>query len=638
MPFEFLDFQLDPLRFRLSRGDAQLPLPRQIFDLIVFLIRHRDRPVSKDEILEAVWHGRSVTIASLSHAIARARKVLGDSPDTQSIIKTVHGRGYWWVAETAETDVVGEPVLLPHSLPFVGRATELSVLSGSLAEAARGRGRLVLVPGEAGTGKSRLVERFSARASREGAIVVRACAEDLQPTPPFYLWRQVVRQLAERCRVHLSTNLALLVGTSVQLGQEREVGLRRDIESHRESSAARARLYEELEALLQGISNATPLVVVLEDLHQADPSSMQALDHVAGGLERMRLLAIATYRPPQESTGWSGRAGLAKLARQNATATVALQGLSRLEVETLLRELADPCLPVSASSVVFDASAGNPFFVTQILTIARSRAGIRRQSDLSNLPTAVREAISVHAKELPGPCFQVLTAAAVLGRAFDIRILAEMTETELGQLSRSLSIGADAGIVRLTKDAGHFEFSHALLREALYEETDQHSRSILHLAAGTAMLRILGDDSRDQLPAIASHFRQAILVGGREQAITLLERCGESAQRDLAFADAAQFLSQALELREGQAQRNLPAEARILLSLGSARLCSGDRSGARQALRCGRGSGDGVRERRGYCRGSLSDVPERAFAGIGGGRPSVDLRSRAGAGRCWSGR
>ena len=102
MPYRFLDFELDPSRYQLQRAGAQVPIRPQTFDLILLLIRHRDRPVSKKEILSSLWRGRAVTDASLTHAIARARKALGDTPEDQSIIKTVHGRGYWWVAETSE--------------------------------------------------------------------------------------------------------------------------------------------------------------------------------------------------------------------------------------------------------------------------------------------------------------------------------------------------------------------------------------------------------------------------------------------------------------------------------------------------------------------------------------------------------
>jgi hypothetical protein len=323
------------------------------------------------------------------------------------------------------------------------------------------------------------------------------------------------------------------------------------------------------------------MVVVLEDVHQADPSSMQTVDHIATVLERLRVLVLATLRPSQDATS---SASLANLARQRFATSIVLQGLSRSEVETLLRELSDPRLPIGASEIVFDASAGNPFLLTQIVTIARSRSAVKERSDLSNLPTAVRAAISAQARDLPENCVHTLRVASILGRAFDMRVLAEVMRLEILDVSRYLAPGIQASLIRPSKTPGVLEFSHALLREALYEENDPHSRAQLHLSAGVAMLRILGKECDDQLPSVALHFREAALVGGRDQAISLLERCGDLAHRNLAFADAANFLSDALELRKGQAQRDLPSEVNVLLSLGSARLCSGDRGGARQAL------------------------------------------------------
>ena len=102
MSYRFGDFELDPLRYQLTRRGEPVDLPRRIFELVLLLVRHRDRPVTKEEILATIWHGRSVTDASLTHAIATARKALGDSPKSQDTIKTVHKRGYWWVAETVE--------------------------------------------------------------------------------------------------------------------------------------------------------------------------------------------------------------------------------------------------------------------------------------------------------------------------------------------------------------------------------------------------------------------------------------------------------------------------------------------------------------------------------------------------------
>ena len=98
--FQFEDFELDPPRFELRRAGIPIPIPRLVFDLILYLIQHRDRPVTKAELFEHVWPGRTVTEASLSQAITAARRALGDSPADQRVIKTVHGRGYWWVAET----------------------------------------------------------------------------------------------------------------------------------------------------------------------------------------------------------------------------------------------------------------------------------------------------------------------------------------------------------------------------------------------------------------------------------------------------------------------------------------------------------------------------------------------------------
>jgi DNA-binding winged helix-turn-helix (wHTH) protein len=577
MSYQFLDFDLDPARYQLCRAGTPLEVPPQIFDLILLLIRHRDRPVPKSEILSSIWRGRAVTEASLTHAIAHARKLLGDTRSAQSIIKTVHGRGYWWVVETREKQL---PVLATP-MPFAGRELELNELKMRLDEAHRGSGAVVIVVGEPGAGKTRLLERFYSQAEQQGAICVRACAEDLQPTPPFYVWRQVVRQLGSLSRGVVSDRLELLAEEGATTRDDLSSSLL-DAEASLESAAARAALYDGLVSLLSNSTGGRPLVLVLEDIHRADVASLQALIHICPSLSKTTVLVVATQRPAPMAEE-RPRVELARLGRVSNASTILLPSLSREDIRAFLIQLGDPRVPVASLDLVFEASGGNPFLLWQIVGIARSRAGLRNPADLTNLPTVARAAIALHIAELPADSAETLRIAAVLGSSFDSAVLARVANLPAHRISRLLSVAEQAGLIRSAR-FGRVEFVHDLLREALYEEMDLHTRAELHLESGSAMLEILGADSGDHLPAIALHFREARMVGGREKAAELLERCGLVALRDLAFADAAQYLADALAIcREGNAP-DIEAEIRILLALGASKLCVGDREGARTVL------------------------------------------------------
>src|SRR5262249_30094256 len=151
------------------RGGRATRLTRQVYDLIVHLVRNRDRLVSQDELFDAVWQGRAVTQASLSHAIAEARKALRDTPESKRIIQTVYRRGYRWVAPTEERGVDRQPGW--EELPFVGRQRELGLLTDQLSAAHEGLGRLVLVTGGPGIGKTRLCDELALRARELGLRV-----------------------------------------------------------------------------------------------------------------------------------------------------------------------------------------------------------------------------------------------------------------------------------------------------------------------------------------------------------------------------------------------------------------------------------------------------------------------------------
>src|SRR5262249_27332610 len=133
MPYRFFDFGLDPARFELRRSGRAVRLTRQVYDLIAHLVRNRERLVPQDELFGAGGQGRAVTQASLSHAVAEARKALGDTPESKRIIQTVYGRGYRWVAPTEELGTGRQPGW--EELPFVGRQRELGLLTDQLSAA-----------------------------------------------------------------------------------------------------------------------------------------------------------------------------------------------------------------------------------------------------------------------------------------------------------------------------------------------------------------------------------------------------------------------------------------------------------------------------------------------------------------------
>jgi DNA-binding winged helix-turn-helix (wHTH) protein/tetratricopeptide (TPR) repeat protein len=577
MSYRFADFDLDPIRYQLTRNGEPVDAPRQIFELILLLIRHRDRPVTKEEILATIWHGRSVTEASLTHAIATARRLLGDSPKSQATIRTVHKRGYWWVAETVEN--YQEP-LDARARPYVGRRDELQILIGALDQAHAGRSELVLMVGEAGVGKSTLAQRFADAVRRDGVTVISACAEDLSPTPPFYLWRQVLSELASSGLVDSSTE-SIFRGDLSNDGYSASETLR-DSDLFLESVAAKLHLFEAIASALSRACHRGKVAIVLEDLHNADRASLEALQFLLSQASRAPTLIVGTQRPAIQTRS-SSAGQLAKLARAPNVRSLVLGNLTRDEVREFLDCLADQNLPTSASDRLFAASAGNPFFLWQLVAIARAHRGADIEPGTRAIPSTVRTAISAHIDGLPPAAQDLLRIAAVTGQAFDLLVVSSVAEIPVASASSLIKLCVNGGILR-PRTAYRFEFSHSLLRDALYDEIDPHERASLHFAIGNSLREIFGDSEGDHLPSMAVHFREAALIGGRDLAVATLRRCGELAAHALAFQDAAALFSDALSLARGVASPDRELECRLLLGGGSALLCAGDRAGAREKL------------------------------------------------------
>ena len=579
MPFEFLDFQIDPLRFRLSRGDAQLPLPRQIFDLIVFLIRHRDRPVSKDEILEAVWHGRSVTVASLSHAIARARKILGDSPDSQSIIKTVHGRGYWWVAETAET---GANTCVGDQLPFVGRVSELASLTRALEEAQHRRGSLILLIGEAGIGKSRLIEEFAGRATTKGFDVLLSYCLESEGAPPGWPWIQLIRGILERFPRRpssLSAAFEHLESVFPEIRSDASQAVERAPLGRPEE---RFRVVDSLWRVLSAIS--APMVLVVDDLHRADSLSMWLLKLLARGISHRPLLIVGGSR--EITSQGTPLSELAELAAEPRTKTLLVKGLGRSEIAGLISSVG---LGDSAelSDALFEKSGGHPFFLDQLISSLRGPEAVAWHEvlgDFSHLPSSLRESILQQLRHLDESSRGLLEVASVAGRSFTPPLVAAVARASLADVLVAVEAAERLALIEEDQaSSGAMRFRHILVRDAIYSSLRRSRRCDVHrgMAAALASMSLPGE----RLESKAHHLRSAFPLVSADDVATACLDAARDASRRMAYHEAVAHCRSALELVEEGNEVQPSRHCEILLTLATAQLRAGHRMEGRTSLR-----------------------------------------------------
>ena len=259
----------------------------KVLELLFYLVRHRDRSVGIEELLEVVWRGETVTPASVKRAIGGARRALGDTGDSQSGIRTVRGRGYLFVRSVSECSAPAIPLddspaeaatgeaheATPGATgdPFVGRERQLAALEAELFRAISGRGKLLLLAGEPGIGKTRIVREFAQRAAQLGAEVLISRCEGVEGAPAFWAWRQIVRQfMANHGRREARALLDVEVAEIAEAVPELQHWLEPlPAAPSIDSAHARFRLFDAISAFLQRAAEHTPLLIVFDDFCSA---------------------------------------------------------------------------------------------------------------------------------------------------------------------------------------------------------------------------------------------------------------------------------------------------------------------------------------------------------------------------------
>ncbi|MBW3652976.1 MAG: AAA family ATPase [Actinobacteria bacterium] len=420
-----------------------------------------------------------------------------------------------------------------------GRGREFAQLDMSLERALAGRGQLILLTGEPGIGKTALAREFVEHAVARGAAAALGSCWDGGGAPAYWPWVQVGRVLSRRVdlgalRDALGAGAPWIAGLlpelSAALGPPAEA-------SELDSDQARFRLFDALATLLATVAEQRPLVVVLDDLHWADASSLLALEFVARALPEIPLLAIAAYRHAEAHARADLAAPLGGLAR--AATRLPLEGLGRDEVGLLAQARArglrgDEAAPIPPQLVtaVHQASAGNPFFADELVQLLVSQGRLHDDSAAERplpLPAGVRDAIRRRLDPLEPSVQQALAAAAVIGGEFGLHTLAAVLGEAPGTVLDRLEVPLRSGIVNARRDAGRYAFAHALVRDTLLESLGATRRARLHRAAAEALEEAYGDDLEQHLAEIAHHYLQAATEGGAERAVDYAARAAQRA-------------------------------------------------------------------------------------------------------------
>ncbi len=457
-----------------------------------------------------------------------------------------------------------------------------------------GRGGLVLLTGEPGIGKTALAREFVEHASARGAAWVWGSCWDGGGAPAYWPWVQVGRALSRRADLGalrdalgesapwVARLLPELAGTLGAPAQPSEL----------DTDQARFRLFDALATLLAVVAEQRPLVVVLDDLHWADASSLLALEFVARALPDIPLLAIAAYRHAEAHARAELAAPLGGLAR--AATRLPLEGLGRDDVGVLAAARArglgaverEP-IPPQLVTAVHQASAGNPFFVDELVQLLASQGRLHDSRAAERplpLPDGVRDAIRRRLAPLQPPAMEALSAAAVIGGKFGLHTLASVLDEPAGAVLERLDMPLRTGIVNAAPEAARFAFAHALVRDTLLEDLGATRRARLHRVAAEALEHDYRDDLEPHLAEIAHHFLHAATEGGAERAVDYAARAAQRAVGQFAYEEAARLYERAIDVAA-----SLPADEprawQLNQGLGEARMRAGDVDGAQHALR-----------------------------------------------------
>ncbi len=428
---------------------------------------------------------------------------------------------------------------------FIGRKRELAELNAALDDASSGRGRLLLISGEPGIGKTRLAEEVGREAGARGIRTVWGRCWEGGGAPAYWPWIQVIRALV--AALDSTTRRAII--ESEQTYSTIEAVAQIVPELHRGPSArrlpllppmdpeqARFRLFDAVATLLKIFGGVGPLVIILDDLHDADISSLLTLRFVARELDRIAMLIVGTYRDLEVRSVPELAQQIGALSRE--ARSLPLVGLSEAEVGQFYRAMAGQVPEGELASRLHSATAGNPLFVDGIVRdLVSEREGGRliAPSEHFRTPHTLREAIRRRLATLLEPTQSLLNIAAVVGNDFAGELCRKVAAISQEESNSRLDEAAAAGIlIKLEND--RFRFAHALIRSALYEALDTNRRISLHREVAEALQQLHAQTLSAHLDELAHHYRAAGLT---EKAIEYSSRAAKAAYGVYAYVLAA---------------------------------------------------------------------------------------------------
>jgi tetratricopeptide (TPR) repeat protein len=454
----------------------------------------------------------------------------------------------------------------------------------ALGDALSGNGRIALVGGEPGIGKSRLAEELVGRAGAAGAEIHWGRCWEEGGTPPYWPWLQVLRAcVRERGADQLADELGGGAAEVAELVPDvgRQLPELPPTSDSTDPPRARFRLFDAVSGFLTRASRTRPLVIVLDDLNWADNESLRLLEFVTRQLAETHVLLVGTYRDIELSRGHPLAQTLGELSRERIFERILLRGLGHDDVSRFIEVACGFEPDVALVEAVHAQTEGNPFFVGEVVSLLREEGALTPEASgtperwSARIPDGVREVVGRRLERLSSPCSSTLAVASVIGREFELGqlgLLVDDLDEEALLTALDEALGAHL-VEELPGDAGRFGFTHALIQATLADELSRTRRARLHARIAEALETLYGGEADDHAAELAHHFGEARSVLGTDRLVHYCTLAGESALAARAPEQALVYFERALA-----AKRSAPTDdeaAEILFGLGRAQLALG---------------------------------------------------------------
>jgi DNA-binding winged helix-turn-helix (wHTH) protein/tetratricopeptide (TPR) repeat protein len=595
----FRAFRLDTVNHCLWRGEKRVSLAPKAFDVLRFLVEHAERLVTQEEMLEALWPDTYVNPEVIKKYVLEIRKVLGDQSSKPVFVATFPRRGYQFIAPVHEEMAsTTSGAATSATKKIVGRESALIRLGNALSKTLLGQRQVVFVTGEAGIGKTTLIDAFQQAAGRRANLrVVRGqCVEGFGGKEAYY---PVLEGLSQWVRedgggpvVHALAKQAptwLIQFPSLIKAEQREA-LQKEI-----LGATRERMVREICEALETLTAQDPLVLVLEDLHWVDPSTLDFISALARRRGPAKLLLLGTYRPADVIISQSPLKALKQdLVIHNLSHEVSLERLEEVDVgKYICGEFVDGDFPAGFASLIYRRSGGNALFMVTILQDIVKKGLIAQvegkwtlaapiETVAQSVPETLDQLIDAQFQQLSAVEQRVLRSASVAGERFSAWAVSTAAEIDPGEIEdiceglvAKLQFIKCSGIKEQANGeiSAQYDFRHSLYREVLYGRLSEGVRSKLHLLLAQRLKSFCDPCEQELATELALHFE-----GGREyeQAVNYLLVAADNAVGRFAYRDCIEILHHAHELVLKLTLRvRAESEVRILELMGHAHFALG---------------------------------------------------------------